>query len=302
MPVMQEQTDKEAATDRASRLRAFFATCVAARAGTKDPRIEMAFAAIPREPFAGPGPWSILVFGQWGTPRHRPRYLQTPEDDPAYLYQDVLVALDPTRGINIGEPGLHAHCLDEVSPQPGETIVQIGAGSGYYTAILAHLVGPGGHVHAFEIDPELAKRATRNLLPWPWASLHARSGTVEGLPSADAIYVNAGVTQPSWLWLDALRPGGRLLFPLQAVGGFGGMLLVEKPRHGGLAWPARFVGRAAFIACETRQDEATGRALSDAFAGGGWESVNSMRLDDKPDETCWFDGGDWWLSRTSDAL
>lgn len=219
-----------------------------------------------------------------------------PDDDPAFLYQDVLIALDPARGINIGEPSLHAHCLDALAPQAGDTVLQVGAGSGYYTAILAHLVGAGGQVHAYEIDPELARRAARNLRPWPWASAHARSGTVEGLPAADAIYVNAGVTQPNWAWLEALRPGARLLFPLQAVDNSGGMLLLEKPLNGGLGWPARFVSRAAFIACETHQDKAMGRALSAAFASGGWRSVRSMRLDNTPDGTCWVDGGDWWLS------
>jgi protein-L-isoaspartate(D-aspartate) O-methyltransferase len=119
------------------------------------------------------------------------------------------------------------------------------------------------------------------------------------MPSADAIYVNAGVTHPSLAWLEALRRDGRLLFPLQAVGSLGGMLLVKKPGNGGLAWPARFVSRAAFIPCETRQDEAMGRALTAAFENGGWESIKSIRLDNKPNETCWFDGGDWWLSTSA---
>ena len=290
---MEGQDDNEVSPDRAAKLRDFFACYIATRGAAEDPRIKTAFATIPREPFAGPGPWSILAAGQWNTSS----YVQTPDDDPAFLYQDVLIALDPTRGINIGEPSLHAHCLDALAPRSGETVLQVGAGSGYYTAILAYLVGSDGQVNAFEIDPELATRASQNLKQWPWANVYARSGTVEGLPSSDAIYVNAGVTQPNWAWLNALRPDGRLLFPLQAVGGSGGMLLVEKPRNGGLAWPARFVSRAAFIACETRQDEANGRALSAAFADGGWETVRTMRLNNKPDETCWFDGGDWWLSK-----
>jgi protein-L-isoaspartate(D-aspartate) O-methyltransferase len=295
-PKVAEQDDAGVARDRLTSLRHFYARFVASRGVAQDPRIEAAFAAIPREPFAGPGPWSIFAAGQWTRLGQGPGYVQTPDDDPAFLYQDVLIALDAKRGINIGEPSLHAHCLDALAPRVGETVLQVGVGSGYYTAILAHLVGAGGRVCGFEIDPDLAQRAERNLAPWPWASVHAQSGVVEGLPPADAIYVNAGVTQPSWAWLDALRPGGRLLFPLQEVGGLGGMLLVEKPKHGGLAWPARFVSRAAFIACETRQDEATGRGLSAAFEGGGWEIVRSLRLDNNPDATCWFDGGDWWLS------
>ncbi len=283
-------------TDRIAKLRAFYARFVAARGAAQDSRIEEAFAAVPREPFAGPGPWSILPSGPWRTWPSGTSYVQTPDDDPAFLYQDTLVALDPVRGINIGEPSLHARCLDALAPRSGETVLQVGTGSGYYTAILAHLVGPEGWVHGFEIDPDLAERAARNLAPWPWAKVQLRSGAAEDLPPADAIYVNAGITQPSWAWLEALRPGGRLLFPLQPVGRLGGMLLVEKPRDGSKAWPARFVSRASFIPCQARQDERNGRELATAFANGAWAAVQTIHLDGKPDETCWFDGGDWWLS------
>jgi protein-L-isoaspartate(D-aspartate) O-methyltransferase len=284
-------------TQRLAKVRAFFARYVAVRGATRDPRIEEAFASVPREPFAGPGPWFILAFGPWHDRSDGgSSYVQTPDDDPAFLYQDVLIALDAQRRINIGEPSLHAHCLDALGLQPGETVLQIGAGSGYYTAILANLVGADGHVHAFEIDPVLAERARRNVIPWPQVKVEARSGTVEGLPKADAIYVNAGITQPSWTWLEALHPGGRLLFPLQQEKGWGGMLLVQSPAQGGLAWPARFISRAAFIACQARQDADIGRGLTAAFGSGDFENVKSIRFDCKPDDTCWFNGGDWWLS------
>ena len=281
-------------TERSAKLRAFFARCVAAKGGACDPRIEQAFAAVPREPFAGPAPWSVLVVGPWSPAR--PSYVQTPDDDPAFLYQDALVALDPARGINIGEPSLHAHCLDALAVQEGEAVLHVGAGSGYYTAILAHLVGAHGQVHAFEIDPGLAGRAERNLVHLPWVEVQARSGIAEDLPRADALYVNAGITQPSWTWLDALRPGGRLLFPLQPEGGFGGMLLVQRPREGGTSWPARFVSRAGFIACQGRQDEEMGQRLAAAFSDGEWQEVRSFRLDGEPDDTCWLRSEDWWLS------
>ncbi len=45
--------------DRAAGLRAFYARYVASVGGASDPRIEQAFAAVPREPFAGPGPWLV---------------------------------------------------------------------------------------------------------------------------------------------------------------------------------------------------------------------------------------------------
>jgi protein-L-isoaspartate(D-aspartate) O-methyltransferase len=269
--------------DRSENLRSFFASLIAEQC---DPRIKQAFAAVKREPFAGPGPWSIKMPGNG--------YVQTPDDDPAYLYQDTLVALDPSLGANIGQPSWHAFWLNAIDVKEGETVLQIGAGSGYYTTILAHLVGPSGHVHAYEIDPALAARARENLKHLPTVDLHARSGIADNLPKADAVYVCAGITQPSWAWLDALRPGGRLLFPLQPVGGFGGMLLLTRPDHGS-NWPAKFVSRAAFIGCSGQQDEDAGRRLAAAFSSH-WDQVRSFRIDDAKDDTCWFAGDGWWLS------
>jgi protein-L-isoaspartate(D-aspartate) O-methyltransferase len=275
---------------RSENLRNFFADYVSATAGARDPRITEAFAAVEREPFAGPGPWSVHVAGSG--------YIETPNADPAFLYQDTLVALDATRGINIGQPSAHAQWLDALGLVAGETVLQVGAGSGYYTAIIAHLVGPHGRVHAFEVDPVLAGRARDNLREVPQATLHARSGIAAELPKVDAIYVCAGITQPSWTWLDALHPGGRLLFPLQPEGGFGGMLLIKRAELGPI-WPARFVSRAGFIACSGSQDSDAGRRLATAFSDHGnhrWHQVRSFRLDEPPDDTCWYSGDGWWLS------
>ena len=286
--------------DRSAKLRAFYARFVAKCGGARDPRVEAAFAAVPREPFAGPAPWSILALGWRPLRLDGPGYVQTPDGDPAFLYQDVLIALDPARGINIGQPSLHARCLDAIAVQKGETVLHVGSGSGYYTALLAHLVGTGGRVHAFEIDPGLAGRTRQNLAHLPQVAVQARSGVAEDLPKADAVYVSAGAAQPSWTWIDALRPGGRLLFPLQPEGGLGGMLLIRRPSPpvAGPVWPARFVSRATFIACQgTPGREEPGGPLSVAFSGGDWEAVRSLRLDDvRPDATCWFKGDGWWLS------
>ncbi len=286
----------ELATARAAKLRAHYARVVAVQAGARDTAVEHAFATVPREAFLGPAPWWIPVHAPWWLRNAALEYVQTPDDDPAFVYADQLIALDRARGIHNGEPTLHARCLHALAPQPGETVLHVGAGTGYYSAILAELVGPGGRVQAFEIDPDLAARAAANLAAWPNVLLHARSGIADGLPKAAAVYVSAGITQPSFAWLDALLPGGRLLFPLQPEGGYGGMLLITKPTSGGLSWPARFVSRAAFIACQARQDDATGRALAKAFRKDGWDRVRSLRLDSRPDESCWCDGGDWWLS------
>ncbi len=274
--------------DRSARLREFFARYVAARGRATDPRIFEAFADVPRELFAGPGPWSIKV------PGHED-YLVTPDNDPAYLYQDTLVAIDAGRGINIGEPSLHVRCLDAVAPREGEVVLHVDAGVGYYTAVLARLVGPGGRVHAVEIEPDLAARAAVNLAGLPQVIVESRSGLDAGLPDADIVYVNAGLPLIPAAWLDALRPGGRLIFPFQPVGGFGAMLRIERPATGA-SWPARAVTPAGFIGCQGGQDDDAGRRLAAAMSGGGGHAVRSLRRGGAPDPTCWLSGEGWWLS------
>lgn len=267
-------------------LRRFFARYVTTLSRVRDPRIEQAFAGARRERFAGPGPWSINLPGIG--------YIETPNDDLAFLYHDTLVALDATRGINIGQPSAHARWLDALDLREGDSVVQVGAGTGYYTAILATLVGPVGNVHAFEIDPGLAARARENLRDLRQVDARAESGIADGLPDADAVYVCAGITQPSWGWLRALKPNGRLVFPLHAVGGGGGMLMIRRTAEGPI-WPAKFISNAAFISCTGPQDDEVGRRLNEAYANGKGLSVRSFRTDD-PDETCWVAGKGWWLS------
>ncbi len=272
-------------------LRAYYARLVAGKAGTNDQKLIEAFATIERERFVGPGPWKVTDFAGG--------YIDTPSDDLAYLYQDVVVALIPERRLNNGEPQLHARCLAALQIKSGETAVHIGSGTGYYTAIVAHLVGPTGTVIAYEIVPELAAKAATNLAPWPNVSVEAKSATADSLPACDIVYVSAGATRPPDAWLDALRLGGRLLFPLTPNVGLGAMLLVTRTTAND--FDARFVQPATFIYCEGARDSGEGDELAKAFALGTWRQVKSLRRGTPPDESCWYAGEGWWLSTRSNA-
>jgi protein-L-isoaspartate(D-aspartate) O-methyltransferase len=63
------------------------------------------------------------------------------------------------RGVNNGSPSLHAKMLNDLAVEPGQHIAHIGAGTGYYTAMLAELTGAAGRVTAIEFDPALTGRA-----------------------------------------------------------------------------------------------------------------------------------------------
>ena len=267
-------------------MRRFYARFVAAKGGVTDPRIVQAFSAVKREQFVGDGPWQIKVGNG---------YMTTETDDPVVLYQDILIALAPDRRINNGEPSLHARCIGEAAPKADDTVIHVGAGTGYYTAILAHLAGPGGHVHAYEIEADIARRAARNLADDHCVTLHAQSALEAALPPADVIYVSAGATHVPLMWLDALKVSGRLVLPLTPNEGLGCMLLVTR-RSDMDTYAARIFSTAAFIPCIGARDDSHSRALAEALSARSPEDVRWLRRGSEPDETAWCVGGGYWLS------
>lgn len=278
------------------KFRAAYAQWIMGLAGVSaDVRLREAFAFVPRERFVGPSPWQVVGQAQ---------YITITSDDPAFLYQDFAVSLRPEKHINNGQPSLHARCLSALQIIAGERVAHVGAGMGYYTAILARLANPSGSVTAYEVDKDLADSAAANLADYPSVAVRNGSGAEGPLPECDVIYVSAGATEPLEAWLDALRPGGRLLFPLTGAQSYGAMLMVTKRPAGGFA--AQFVCAAAFIHCLGARDEETAQKLGEAFKAGGlwnvqrngpvWE-VKSLHRGSQPDDTCWFAGNGWWLSR-----
>src|SRR6202140_4077673 len=261
-------------------------------AGVGDPQVEAAFAAVAREDFLGPGPWHI-VRGGGG-------YRATPDADPIYLYTDDVIGILPKRNLNNGQPSLHAPLIAAAAPQPGEHVLHIGVGVGYYTAILAELGGATERVTAIEYDVELAARATANLAQTPHVRVVHGDGTRVLFEPADVIYVNAGATRPADAWLDRLKEGGRLILPLTADAipnrdvRRGAVFRIE--RHGP-EFLARRISGVAIFPCEGGRDEAGERALGAAFDKGGAERVTRLYLrDDLPEDQCWLRAPGWCLA------
>jgi protein-L-isoaspartate(D-aspartate) O-methyltransferase len=273
-------------TDRLSACREFYAKMAAAGGGQLRDDLERAFEIVPREFFLGVGPW-LAVSPLSGI------QVATPTDDPIHVYQNVLFALDRDKRINNGEPFLHAQLLGALSPTRGNVVLHIGCGTGYYTAILAHLVGPSGKVIAYEIEPEVGRRAVENLKPWDNVEVHIASGVDDGLPHCDAIYVNAGATRPVAGWLDALNEGGRLLFPLIGLKGAGVSLLTTR-LQGAIA--AKAIGYCGFVPCRDAFEADEAAKVTAAFYSGLWKA-RSLICNDEPDENAVLIGKGWWLSK-----
>lgn len=278
-------------------VRRAYARQIMAAVRARDENVENAFADVPREDFLGPGPWPIL--------RRMRDYIPTPTADPVYLYTDDLVGIIPERHINNGQPSLHAYLLSKAAPQANEHVVHVGAGVGYYSAIMAHLVGPDGHVTAIEFDTELAARARANLIAYSNASVVEGDGSVVAFEKADVIYVNAGATRPADIWLDRLKDGGRLILPLTTDKGFssdnwermhlrGAVFLVKRKAD---QFHARWISPVSIFPCEGMRDEQSEKALATAFENGGFNRVTRLyRTADVPAERCWLRAPDWCLA------
>jgi len=254
-----------------------------------------AFATVPRERFAGPGPWRLL------SPQYTGQYWTTDDDDARHLYHDVLVAIDETRKLNNGQPSLWAFLYDQLALAPGEHVMHIGTGTGYYTGILAQIVGRQGHVTGIEFDAELAARAQANLAhDWPQARIVAADGfAYRADRPADVIIVNAGVTHISLTWLDALaEQNGRLLVPMTDAQRYGACMLITRRNGNAICYGARNLCRIGIFGCvggRTQEaEDRLGLALRRSHYAPPVQSLR--RPPDEPDETCWLAGDGWWLS------
>lgn len=270
---------------RLDEIRGFFAKQMARASRSLDPRLERMFELVPREAFLPRGPWKIKVAES---------YIDTPSADPVYVYQNVLVALDAGKGINNGEPMLHARWIGAVAPQAGETVTHIGAGMGYYSAILSMLVRPGGRLIGFEIEQDLAVAARQNLAPFENASIVIGDATLLDTPPSDLIYVNAGVIAPPEQWLAALRPGGRMIFPWRPSEAVALAVLVTRLA---LGFELKPLMPAWFIPCVGASTAASDALPPNHSSAWGTRSIHLSR-DRAPDESATAIYDNVWFSTT----
>ena len=188
-----------------------------------------------------------------------------------------------------------ARRIDLLDIARGARVLHVGAGLGYYTAVIAECVGPGGRVVAYQADADLAADAHRNLASRAW--VEARHGDASGPMDGpfDAIVINAGVTHPLDRWLDALAERGRMILPITGAMppmgstlGKGVVVLVTK---NGDRWPARIVNLVAvYSAVGIRDDRLSERVGKSLMAGPAqWQAVHALRRDaHEPVDTCWL--------------
>lgn len=252
-----------------------------------------AFAKVPRENYLGEGPWRIQ-------PRlfDRSAYTSlTPE--PHQIYHDVLVSIDHNLGVNNGLPSLWAFVFDQLAIPPNGVILQVGAGVGYFTAIMAELVKPNGRVIAYEIEENLAERAKTNLKDYPNVEVISGDATTSNnLPTFDAIVVFAGATHIPDNWLSNLSPSGRIVIPLTCDNQWGFMLMIEKQDD---LFLASSLGPCGFYPCNGARNTTEAAALKNALEATDGEIPQLCQMHrgqaHKNDKSVWYVGNEFWISK-----
>lgn len=165
-----------------------------------------------------------------------PRHLFVPDAslEDAYANSPVNIKYD-TDGTSIScasQPGVVALMLDQLDALPGERILELGAGTGYNAALLAHLVGEAGHVTTIDVDEDLVDGAREHLAAAGFTNVEAltRDGAVGHATGApyDRIIATVGAHGVPHAWLDQLAPGGRLVVPQRLTGSVSRSIAYEE--------------------------------------------------------------------------
>jgi protein-L-isoaspartate(D-aspartate) O-methyltransferase len=269
--------------------RRFYAQEMRFAAGLTSPALIEAYARVPREKYLGPPPWwlvsadarALSVVGKMSL-----SYVST--EDPRDLYHNVVVSIDRTKDINNGQPSALAWWIKALELMPGDRACHLGCGVGYYTAIMAEVVGPHGSMLGIEVDQELARQAKQNLAEYPNATVQAADGVSFDPGPFDAMLVNAGVTHPQPLWIDRLRDGGRLVLPLTlaATPTIGQGIMAKITRRSG-SFAAEMVTPVAVYSCVGGRDPELESQMRKALTTGGIFKLKALRRDaHEPTETC----------------
>jgi protein-L-isoaspartate(D-aspartate) O-methyltransferase len=151
-------------------------------------------------------------------PRHR--FLPGIEPERAYRDDAIVTKWDAgDRAISSSsQPAIMALMLEQLGVEPGHRLLEIGAGTGYNAALLAHLTGPSGRVTTADLDADTASAARAHLAACGFGQvsvMHADGwlGWPPGAPY-DRIIATVGAWDIAPAWVRQLGPGGRLVLPL----------------------------------------------------------------------------------------
>ena len=124
-------------------------------------------------------------------------------------------------GQTISQPLVVAFMLEQLTPEEGEKILDVGSGSGWTSALLGEIVGPEGKVIAIDIVPELVEFGEKNVAKYDFI----KSGIAEFICADgskgyqkeapfDKILASASAAKLPSAWQEQLKTGGRIVTPI----------------------------------------------------------------------------------------
>jgi protein-L-isoaspartate(D-aspartate) O-methyltransferase len=133
------------------------------------------------------------------------------------------------------QPAIMAIMLEQLGLEPGHKVLEIGAGTGYNAALMAHIVGETGRVITIDIDEDLVEAAREHLAVAGFEQVHvvcADGGY--GYPDAapfDRIILTVGAPDVTPAWWEQLKPDGRIVLPLMLKGSMKSVALEAVDDH-----------------------------------------------------------------------
>jgi protein-L-isoaspartate(D-aspartate) O-methyltransferase len=179
------------------------------------------------------------------------------------------------------QPAIMAIMLEQLALQPGHNVLEIGAGTGYNAALMAHIVGEHGHVTTMDIETDLVESARAHLAAAGFAQVQVICGDGMLGYAANAPYDRIILTVAGWdippQWLAQLRPDGLLVLPLSF---YGPQLSIAFERQGGRL-VSRSVKECGFMPIRGP----LGEPLHTIQIGDRWEVTLTRGSEAQPQQT-----------------
>lgn len=166
--------------------------------------------------------------------RSAPRHLLIPEENRAQAYADTPLPIG--HGQTISQPYIVAFMTQILNLEAGDKVLEIGTGSGYQAAVLAHITP---NLYSIEIIEELGERARNDLQELGYESVDVKIadgyfGWEEHAPF-DAIIVTAASGHVPPPLVDQLKPGGKMVIPIGGIYQTQNLMEVTKSEEGDLS-------------------------------------------------------------------